>query len=84
MVTCKITALIQFPNAGSHGPFDELKIPVGYRPVVDIVEMYSELVGTSIIGTGRYYITKDGGISIVTGKTDYCERIKTFTWITED
>lgn len=84
VVTCKITALIQFPNAGSHGPFDELKIPVGYRPVVDIVETYSELVGTSIIGTGRYYITKDGGISIVTGKTDYCERIKTFTWITED
>ena len=84
VVTCKITALIQFPNTGSHGPFDELKIPVGYRPVVDIVETYSELVGTSIIGTGRYYITKDGGISIVTGKTDYCERIKTFTWITDD
>ena len=84
MVTCKITALIQFPNAGSHGPFDELKIPVGYRPVVDIVETCSELVGTSIIGTGRYYITKDGGISIVTGKSDYCERIKTFTWITDD
>lgn len=84
VVTCKITALIQFPNAGSHGPFDELKIPVGYRPVVDIVETYSELVGTSVIGTGRYYITKDGGISIVTGKTEYCERIKTFTWITDD
>lgn len=84
VVTCKITALIQFPNTGSHGPFDELKIPVGYRPVVDIVETCSELVGTSIIGTGRYYITKDGGISIVTGKTDYCERIKTFTWITDD
>ncbi|MGR5617368.1 phage tail spike protein [Mediterraneibacter gnavus] len=84
VVTCKITALIQFPNTGSHGPFGELKIPVGYRPVVDIVETYSELVGTSVIGTGRYYITKDGGISIVTGKTDYCERIKTFTWITDD
>lgn len=84
VVTCKITALIQFPNTGSHGPFDELKIPVGYRPVVDIVETYSELVGTSVIGTGRYYITKDGGISIVTGKRDYCERIKTFTWITDD
>ena len=84
VVTCKITALIQFPNAGSHGPFDELKIPVGYRPVVDIVETYSELVGPSVIGTGRYYISKDGGVSIVTGKTDYCERIKTFTWITDD
>lgn len=84
VVTCKITALIQFPNTGSHGPFEELKIPAGYRPVVDIVETYSELVGTSIIRTGRYYITKDGGISIVTGKTDYCERIKTFTWITDD
>lgn len=84
VVTCKITALIQFPNTGSHGPFDELRIPIGYRPVVDIVETYSELVGTSVIGTGRYYISKDGGISIVTGKTDYCERIKTFTWITED
>lgn len=84
VVTCKITALIQFPNAGSHGPFEELRIPIGYRPVVDIVETYSELVGTSVIGTGRYYITKDGGVSIVTGKTDYCERIKTFTWITDD
>lgn len=84
VVTCKITALIQFPNTGSHGPFDELRIPTGYRPVVDIVETYSELVGTSVIGTGRYYITKDGGISIVTGKTDYCERIKTFTWITDN
>lgn len=84
VVTCKITALIQFPNAGSHGPFEEIRIPIGYRPVVDIVETYSELVSTSIIGTGRYYITKDGGISIVTGKTDYCERIKTFTWITDD
>lgn len=84
VVTCKITALIQFPNTGSHGPFDELRIPVGYRPAVDIVETYSELVGTSVIGTGRYYITKDGGVSIVTGKTDYCERIKTFTWITDD
>lgn len=84
VVTCKITALIQFPNTGSHGPFYELRIPIGYRPVVDIVETYSELVGTSVIGTGRYYITKDGGISIVTGKTDYCERIKTFTWITDD
>lgn len=84
VITCKITALIQFPNTGSHGPFDELRIPIGYRPAVDIVETYSELVGTSVIGTGRYYITKDGGVSIVTGKTDYCERIKTFTWITDD
>lgn len=84
VVTCKITALIQFPNTGSHGPFDELRIPIGYRPVVDIVETYSELVGPSVIGTGRYYISKDGGISIVAGKTDYCERIKTFTWITDD
>lgn len=84
VVTCKITALIQFPNTGSHGPFDELRIPIGYRPVVDIVETYSELVGPSVIGTGRYYISKGGGISIVTGKTDYCERIKTFTWITDD
>lgn len=84
VVTCKITALIQFPNTGSHGPFEELKIPAGYRPAVDIVETYSELVGTSVIGTGRYYISKDGGVSIVTGKTDYCERIKTFTWITDD
>ena len=84
VITCKITAFIQFPNTGSHGPFEELRIPIGYRPAVDIVETYSELVGTSVIGTGRYYITKDGGVSIVTGKTDYCEHIKTFTWITDD
>lgn len=84
VVTCKITAFIQFPNTGSHGPFVELRIPIGYRPAVDVVEAYSELVGPSVIGAGRYYISKDGGVSIVTGKTDYCERIKTFTWITDD
>lgn len=61
MVTCKITMLAQFPRSGEYGPFNEVKIPVGYRPVVDFFAPYSEVVGPNIFGTGRYGIGKDGG-----------------------
>ncbi|PLT64809.1 phage tail spike protein [Mediterraneibacter gnavus] len=84
MVTCKITMLAQFPGSGEYGPFNEVKIPVGYRPVVDFFAPYSEVVGTYIFGTGRYGIGKDGGIKIYVENATWTERHATFTWITDD
>lgn len=84
MVTCKITMLAQFPGSGEYGPFNEVKIPVGYRPVVDFFAPYSEVVGPNIFGTGRYGIGKDGGIKIYVENAGWTERHATFTWITDD
>lgn len=84
MVTCKITMLAQFPGSGEHGPFNEVKIPVGYRPVVDFFAPYSEVVGFNIFGTGRYGIGKDGGIKIYVENAAWTERHAAFTWITDD
>ena len=84
MVTCKITMLAQFPGSGEYGPFNEVKIPVGYRPVVDFSAPYSEVVGLNIFGTGRYGIGKDGGIKIYVENAVWTERHATFTWITDD
>lgn len=84
MVTCKIAMLAQFPGSGEYGPFNEVKIPVGYRPVVDFFAPYSEVVGPNIFGTGRYGIGKDGGIKIYVENAAWTERHATFTWITDD
>ena len=84
MVTCKITMLAQFPGSGEYGPFNEVKIPVGYRPVVDFFAPYSEVVGYNIFGTGRYGIGKDGGIKIYVENAAWTERHAAFTWITDD
>ena len=84
MVTCKITMLAQFPGSGEYGPFIEVKIPVGYRPVVDFFAPYSEVSGPNIFGTGRYGIGKDGGIKIYVENATWTERHATFTWITDD
>lgn len=84
MVTCKITMLAQFPGSGEHGPFNEVKIPVGYRPVVDFFAPYSEVVGSNIFGAGRYGIGKDGGIKIYVENAAWTERHAAFTWITDD
>lgn len=84
MVTCKITMLAQFPGSGEYGPFNEVKIPVGYRPVVDFFAPYSEVVGPNIFGTGRYGIGKDGGIKIYVENAVFTERHAAFTWITDD
>jgi len=84
MVTCKITMLAQFPNSGGFGAFDEVRIPVGYRPVFDIYAPYSEVSGSSIFGTGRYLIGKDGGITIYVNNPNWTERHLSTTWITED
>ena len=84
MVTCKITMLAQFPNSGGFGAFDEVRIPVGYRPVFDIYAPYSEVSGSSIFGTGRYLIGKDGGITIYVNNPNWAERHLSTTWITED
>jgi len=84
MVTCKITMLAQFPNSGSFGAFDEVRIPIGYRPVLDIRTPYNEVSGSSIFGTGRYLIGKDGGITIYVNNPNWTERHLSTTWITED
>ena len=84
MVTCKIAMLAQFPGSGEYGPFNEVKIPVGYRPVVDFFAPYSEVVGPNIFGTGRYGIGKDGGIKIYVENAAFTERHAAFTWITDD
>lgn len=84
MVTCKITMLAQFPGSGEYGPFNEVKIPVGYRPVMDFFAPYSEVSGPNIFGTGRYGIGKDGGIKIYVENAAWTERHATFTWITDD
>lgn len=84
MVTCKITMLAQFPGSGEYGPFNEVKIPVGYRPVVDFFAPYSEVSGPNIFGTGRYGIGKDGGIKIYVENAAWTERHAAFTWITDD
>lgn len=84
MVTCKITMIAQFPGSGEYGPFNEVKIPVGYRPVMDFFTPYSEVSGPNIFGTGRYGIGKDGGIKIYVENAAWTERHATFTWITDD
>lgn len=84
VVTCKITMIAQFPSSGEHGPFDEVKIPTGYRPFVDFFAPYSEVSGPNIFGTGRYVIYKDGGIKIYVENAAWTERHATFTWITDD
>lgn len=84
MVTCKITMIAQFPGSGEYGPFNEVKIPVGYRPVMDFFAPYSEVSGPNIFGTGRYGIGKDGGIKIYVENAAWTERHATFAWITDD
>lgn len=84
MVTCKITMIAQFPGSGEYGPFNEVKIPVGYRPVMDFFAPYSEVSGPNIFGTGRYGIGKDGGIKIYVENASWTERHAMFTWITDD
>nr|DAO59754.1 MAG TPA: tail protein [Caudoviricetes sp.] len=84
MVTCKITMIAQFPGSGEYGPFNEVKIPVGYRPVLDIRTPYNEVSGSRILGTGRYLISKDGGISIYVNNPNWTERHLSITWITDD
>lgn len=84
VVTCRLTMLAQFPSQGNHGPFDEIQIPAGYQPSIDITEPCNEVVGTSIFGSGRYHISKGGEISLIVNNPAYCERTRTFTWITDD
>ena len=84
MVACNITMLAQFPNSGSFGAFDEVRIPIGYRPVLDIRTPYNEVSGSSIFGTGRYLIGKDGGITIYVNNPNWTERHLSTTWITDD
>lgn len=84
MVTCKITMLAQFPSSGRFGAFDEVRIPVGYRPVFDVYAPYIEASGSSVFGAGRYIIGSDGGITIFVENPNWTERILSITWVTDD
>ena len=84
MVTCKITMLAQFPSSGRFGAFDEVRIPVGYRPVFDVYAPYIEVSGSSVFGAGRYIIGSDGGITIFVESPNWTERILSITWVTDD
>lgn len=84
MVTCKITMLAQFPSSGRFGAFDEVRIPVGYRPVFDVYAPYIEVSGSSVFGAGRYIIGSDGGITIFVENPNWTERILSITWVTDD
>lgn len=84
MVTCKITMLAQFPSSGGFGAFDEVRIPVGYRPVFDVYAPYIEVSGSSVFGAGRYIIGSDGGITIFVENPNWTERILSITWVTDD
>lgn len=84
MVTCKITMLAQFPSSGRFGAFDEVRIPVGYRPVFDVYAPYIEVSGSSVFGAGRYIIGSDGGITIFVENPNWTERILSITWVADD
>ena len=84
MVTCKITMLAQFPSSGRFGAFDEVRIPVGYRPVFDVYAPYIEVSGSAVFGAGRYIIGSDGGITIFVENPNWTERILSITWVTDD
>ncbi len=84
MVTCKITMLAQFPSSGRFGAFDEVRIPVGYRPVFDVYAPYIEVSGSSVFGAGRYIIGSNGGITIFVENPNWTERILSITWVTDD
>lgn len=84
MVTCNITMLAQFPSSGRFGAFDEVRIPVGYRPVFDVYAPYIEVSGSSVFGAGRYIIGSDGGITIFVENPNWTERILSITWVTDD
>lgn len=84
MVTCKITMIAQFPGSGEYGPFNEVKIPVGYRPVMDFFAPYSEVSGPKYIWNGKIRYRKRWGIKIYVENAGWTERHATFTWITDD
>lgn len=84
VVTCTIIMKAQFPWKGRIEEIQEVRIPDGYRPAIEVLAPISEVSNGQIFGTGRYIIKENGAIAIDVENELYLERMLTTTWITEN
>lgn len=84
VVTCTIIMKAQFPWRGRIEEIQEVRIPDGYRPAIEVLAPISEVSNGQIFGTGRYIIKENGAIAIDVENESYLERMLTTTWITEN
>ena len=84
VVTCTIIMKAQFPWKGRIEELQEVRIPDGYRPAIEVLAPISEVSNGQIFGTGRYIIKENGAIAIDVENESYLERMLTTTWITEN
>ena len=84
VVTCTIIMKAQFPWKGRIEEIQEVRIPDGYRPAIEVLAPISEVSNGQIFGTGRYIIKENGAIAIDVENESYLERILTTTLITEN
>lgn len=84
VVTCTIIMKAQFPWKGRIEEIQEVRIPDGYRPAIEVLAPISEVSNGQIFGTGRYIIKENGAIAIDAENESYLERMLTTTWITEN
>lgn len=84
VVTCTIIMKAQFPWKGRIEEIQEVRIPDGYRPAIEVLAPISEISNGQIFGTGRYIIKENGAIAIDVENESYLERMLTTTWITEN
>ena len=84
VVTCTIIMKAQFPWKGRIEEIQEVRIPDGYRPAIEVLTPISEVSNGQIFGTGRYIIKENGAIAIDVENESYLERMLTTTWITEN
>nr|DAJ02678.1 MAG TPA: tail protein [Caudoviricetes sp.] len=84
VVTCTIIMKAQFPWKGRIEEIQEVRIPDGYRPAIEVLAPISEVSNGQIFGTGRYIIKENGAIAIDVENESYLERVLTTTWITEN
>ena len=84
VVTCTIIMKAQFPWKGRIEEIQEVIIPDGYRPAIEVLAPISEVSNGQIFGTGRYIIKENGAIAIDVENESYLERMLTTTWITEN
>lgn len=84
VVTCTIIMKAQFPWKGRIEEIQEVRIPDGYRPAIEVFAPISEVSNGQIFGTGRYIIRENGAIAIDVENELYLERMLTTTWITEN
>lgn len=84
VVMCTIIMKAQFPWKGRIEEIQEVRIPDGYRPAIEVLAPISEVSNGQIFGTGRYIIKENGAIAIDVENESYLERMLTTTWITEN